>query len=249
MDLIKGFEVVPYITNPFALLAYMFLVIMIVLAALKINPVLKIVSLLLLASFVLYLTFNLVEDTTKLSLRNMAKNSLLHLVKDEERVDITPRVMISLDDIETLKGKKNWEFNKKLDDLTHVFDEVFKRAGINRPSVSEILAMESSEWKKFLKGLEDNNDLEEKLKAEKIKDIPFAKLSVFVDGVEVKEFRHKYYFKNEHFDIYDESGDSTIAIIEVVNIYNTKHRTSKESEAVNIRIVDGAQSRPVMTNK
>lgn len=174
----------------------------------------------------------------------MAKNSLVHLVKDEKRVDITPRVKISLDDIETLKGKKNWEFNRNLDDVTHVFDEVFKRAGVNRPSIGEILAMESSQWKKFLESLENSNDTEERLKAEKIKDIPFAKFSVFVDGAELKEFRNKYFFKNEYFNIYDQSVDSTIAVIEVANIYNTKHHTSGEAEATNIRLIHGSKKPP-----
>lgn len=235
--LIKGFDALLYVTDPYSLFGFVFLIGMILIGLFVGHQKARAVLLVLFALLALGATYVLLEST----LANVQEQLLVHLVRLKSRALVSPGVEIQLVDIETLKGKKSWEFNVHLDDAKHVFDEVFVRAGVDREGELALTEMDSDSWRDFLEGLENSDLVEEQLRAEKIKDIPFAKFRAFIDGVEDTGVSSKYYFKGETLCLPSDSSDCDRARLKIVNIYNTKHHTSGEPEAVNLQVAAKSQ--------
>jgi len=231
--LVKGFDALQYVTNPYALFGFVFLIGIVAIGLLVKRQGAKALLLVVFAILALGAAYMLLDTT----LASIEKQLLVHLVRDSNRALVAHGVEVQLADIETLKGKKDWEFNAKLDDAERVFAEVFTRAGVTDANTPVFAQMSSNQWKAFLTDLEEANNVEAELRAEKIKDIPFAKFRVFVDGVEDPGFVHKYYFKNETLCIPSGTADCARAKLEIVNLYNTKHHSSGEPEAANVRVL------------
>jgi len=157
--------------------------------------------------------------------------SLVEVVRGKGQVQLSDRIALQLVDVETLKGKSKkdeppgHEFNKNLDDTEHVFGEILSRAGVGGYTVQSILKMNQDEWEKFLDSLDDKQ-------REKVKEIPFAKFNVYVDGNKDETFARRVYFQGEPLTL--RVGDRNINI-EVVNILNTKSSVEPESVKVQIR--------------
>ena len=228
----KGFEALQYVTNPYALFAYIFLGGMVGIGIFVRHKIIKASFLMIFAALALGAAYSLVYTL----LANIEEQVKVHLVRRSNRPLVAPGIEIELLDIETLKGRGDWNFNFQLDDGDHVFDEVFARAGVTPPGWTTRAEMDTDKWTEFLTELEESGDAEKCLQAEKIKDIPFAKFRVFVDGAEDPTLGDKYYFKNDMLCVPLGSSACGRAKLRIVNIYNTKHHSSGEPEALNIRV-------------
>ncbi len=229
--LVHGFGALEHVTNLYALFGFVFIVGVVAIGVFVDHKKAKAGLLIVFSLLALLATYMLLVNTVT----DIEDQLLVHLVRERGRSLVAEGVEVQLSDIETLKGKKNWDFNVKLDDSDHVFDEVFKRAGVN----ADVLGgMDADKWREFLGDLEGSSDTGTKVKAERIKDIPFAKLRVFIDGEEDTGFSDVYFFKDEKLRIPSDPSKSLRATLELVNLYNTKHFTSGEPEAANIRVLD-----------
>lgn len=226
--LIKGFDALQYVTNPYALVGFMFLIGTVAISFVKMQPRIKAGLLIAFASLVigfaclsLKTTFDRIKDEL-----------LVHVVRDGGTGLVAKGVEVELVDIESLKGKNGWAFNHNLPDIQHILDVVLARASVKQIDSRE---MNEAKWTALLKSLEKS----EKIKAEIIEDTGFAKFRVFVDGVEQQGFGKRYYFKNEYLYIPlgTEKEGCLRAKLQVVNLYNTKHHSSGEPEAANLRVI------------
>lgn len=226
--LIKGFDALQYVTNPYALVGFMFLVGTVVISFVKMQPRIKAGLLVAFASLVVGFAYLSIKTT----FARIQDELLVHVVRDGGTGLVAKGVEVELVDIESLKGKKGWGFNHNLADIQHILDVVLARASVKQIDSRE---MDEEKWTVLLGSLEQS----EKIKAEIIKDTGFAKFRVFVDGVEQQGFDKKYYFKNEYLCIPlgTEKEGCPRARLQVVNLYNTKHHSSGEPEATNLRVI------------
>jgi len=155
--------------------------------------------------------------------------ALIEIIKGNGQVRLTDRAALQLVDVDTLKGKSkknespSHEFNKNLDDREHIFKEVLSRAGVGGHTVQELLKMSQDEWEKFLDSLDDKQ-------REKVKEIPFAKFNVYIDGIKDETYTQRFYFQGEPLTL--SVGDQKVKL-EIANILNTK--SSVEPESVKVR--------------
>ena len=170
------------------------------------------------------------------ALHEVRDQSLVHLIKDDSGgwISITDQVDVKLVDIETLKGKTKenespggHDFNKSLGDQSHLFSTILVKASVNTTDAKALIGMDQDGWDDFLAGLD-------KIKSESVKDIPFARLAVRVEGNEIDSFDGRWFFKGEPIPILVDEKESIS--LELVNVYNTKDKTSGEPEAVNLRV-------------
>lgn len=223
--LIKGFDALQYVTNPYALVGFIFLIGTVAISFVKVQPRIKAGFLVAFASLAIWFAYLSLETTF-----DRIKNELLvHVVRDGGTSLVAKGVEVELVDIESLKGKNDWEFNHNLPDIQHIIDVIFARASVKQRDICE---MNKKEWIKLF-------EKSEKIKAEIIEDTGFAKFRVFVDGVEQQGFEKRYYFKNEFLCIPldTEKSGCPRARLQVVNLYNTKHHSSGEPEAANLRVI------------
>lgn len=237
--LLKGFEALQYIDNPYALVAFILLIGLIGAVAMnfaKVEPRIKVgfpVALAILVAVFVYLFL-------KTTMTQVQDELLVHIVRDSGRGLVAKGVEVQLVDIESLKGKGGWEFNANLPDIQHVLHEVFARASVEEMDWNN---MNEKKWAERLTSLETSDDLAEKIRAKMIEDTGFARFRVFVDGMEDRSFEHKYYFKNEYLCIpshapgEDDSCSCSRAKLQVVNLYNTIHHSSGEPEAAVLRVI------------
>ena len=144
----NAFEALQYVTNPYALFGFLFLVLIGVLSVLPgINPKLRFGTISACGVLVLLMAGLSLQS----ALHNVRDNTLVHLVRDDEAgpVRITDRVAVKRSNIETLKGKDKPDedpgghtFNKRLGDSKHIFEMVLRKAGIQIVSAQELLQME-----------------------------------------------------------------------------------------------------------
>lgn len=227
--LIPGFKSLQYVTNPYALVGFVFLIWAVSISFVKVPPRIKAGLLLVFASLVIGVASYL---SLKTSFDRIKDESLVHIVRDGGRVVVADGIEVELVDIESLKGKSNWTFNSNLPDIQHILDVVLPRASVKQVSVRDL---NEAKWTKLMVSLEES----EKIKAEIIEDTSFAKFHVFVDGVEDTNFESKYFFKNEYLCIPfgTEKEGCPKARLQVVNLYNTVHHSSGEPEAANLRLI------------
>lgn len=155
-----------------------------------------------------------------------------------DKTQLTRTISIGLLDVNTLKGKskrskvdsKVWDpdsgidYNKSLDDKEHIFKKIMFLAG-KADDPQKYLRMSPEQWNTFLDGIESDSQREQ------IKQIPFARFAVSVNGKEDDQFQKNAFFEGEWFPIFD--GRQTVTV-EVVKIRNTKG-ASRAHESVEIR--------------
>jgi hypothetical protein len=241
--LIKGFDALQYVTNPYALVGFMFLIGTVAIGFVKLQPRIAAGLLVTFASLVVGFAYLSLKTTVA----QIQDELLVHLVRDATPSLVAKGVEVQLLEIESSKGKP---FNANRPDNKHVIHEVFVRAGVGptdfvRAGVEptdlvDSANMNAEKWTKLLDSLKKSNNVSRMLRAEKIEDTGFAKFRVFVDGVEDRGFEDKYYFKNEYLCVPSNASnapDCPRAKLQVVNLYNTIQHSSGESEAANLRVI------------
>lgn len=159
-----------------------------------------------------------------------ASDSPIELVR-EEHVTLTNRFAIQLVDVDTLKGKSkrkeapSHNFNKTLGDKEHIFREVLSRAGVSGYSVKAILEMNQAQWETFLDRLDQNQ-------RERVKQTPFARFNVYVDGNRDETYDQKAYFEGEVLTV--KIGAQNLKL-EIATIRNTKSIVVPESVRVKFK--------------
>jgi hypothetical protein len=219
-------DAIEFVTNPFALTAFVLVVILVGIGLFVQSP--KTRTKLLVVFGLVSMAVPILHIYAVKS--EVFENSLFHVVREAPPIELVQNIEISLVDIETLKGKKNWEFNSSLIGGSNVYSRIMEGAGLPAGSYPNFASLNNKAWRKFIEGLEDSDDVEVKLQAEKIKDTPFAKFRVLVDGTVVEEISGQWFFKGDQLPLEDIS-------IEIANIYNTKHHSSGEREAANVRVL------------
>ena len=224
----KLFEALSYVTNPYALLAYLFLVVIVAIGFSRISERARGLILFVLAVLVIGAVWGLLGK----SLEKVADRSSVHLVNEAGRsqAEILPGVSISLLDVTSLEGKAEEDevdtgvaANRSLP--AHILSDVFERADIRAFDAAQIRAMNQNEWDAYLDTLGE--------KRRKVLDTSFAKLRIEVKGQPVRE---DWWLKNVPIKL--ELGDGKVAMIALTNIYNTKNDSSGEREAVNLKVTD-----------
>lgn len=225
----EAFNALQYVDNPYALGAFLFLILVIALGRVRgIAPMFRYVGLLCLVFLVVLMMRGLLQT----ALDGIKNQTLLHLVRDEGPVNAGEGISVELIDVETLKGGKEGghAFNKSVANAEDVLARVLEKAGVTNVTSDQLLAMKDEEWAGFLSSLEAK-------KAEMIKDIPFAMFAVFCDGRRLSELSEGYYFKGDAIIVSDQKCGP--ASLRLVNVYNTKHASSGEREAVNLSLERG----------
>lgn len=230
-----AFGSLQYVTNPYALFGFVLLVAMVGIGqASSISPLartnllgLSAVGALFIAGYVLVTSLDRAENVVR-------ENLMIHLVKGAGRVALSNSVEIKLVDIETLKKKvkkhekpSGHESNKSRGDTEHVFGTILAEAGVTDRTVPAVVALSQEEWESFLDGLPPHSK-------DVILDYPFVRLAVYVDGQRSPQFDSAWFFKNEVVSI--PTHGSSVINLRLVNVYNTKHDTSGEREAINVRL-------------
>ena len=222
------FEALRHVTNPYALLAFLFLVVVVALGFARVDARLRGGSLLVLAVLVLGAIVFLLRDT----LDEVAERSLVHLVNapGEASAEIAPGVVVSLMDIASLEAGpeervplSGHAFNVSLP--ADVPRRVFEEAELEPLDPARFAAMSQQQWEDFLDALGD--------RARPVKDISFARFRITVDGRELAEESGRWRFKGDPVPV--RRGSEEVVRFVVANIYNTR-TASGEPEAVNLRV-------------
>lgn len=217
-----GFEALKYLTNPYAVAGFFSLILILALGLTRLGTIVKMPSILILAVLVVVMASMLARDVFVDARRNV----MVHVVRDEGRVLVSKGIELELADVETLKGEKpgGLSFNRALG--SDVITSVLRMAKITGKTAEDLSRMSEGEWVQFVKSLEPTQ-------ANKLRDIPFAKFRLYVNGVPKPEFSERWYFKHDYLNV-----PSMNRSLEIANVYNTKHDTSLEHEAVNLRLRD-----------
>jgi len=228
----KLFDALQYVTNKYALLAYLFLTVIVAMSFVKIDPKIRGYIFAVLAVMIVVMIFLLLNG----SLKDVEDKSKIHLVNVNNQgmpVQITPRVRVALTDTTSLEGKakedqperSGHQFNKTLPQ--YVMKRIMDRVNVTDHTVEQIYNMTQEDWDRFLKRLGEQD-------ADKVKDVSFARFEILLDGKEVQELSGKWYFKGDEVAV--PLGNNQQVKFQIVNIYNTKNLTSGEPEAVNIKL-------------
>lgn len=227
----KLFDALQYVTNQYALLAYIFLATIVAISFSNIPVRLRGLTLAGL-SLAIVATIGLLLSQ---SLHRVAEQSLIHLVNypGRQSAEVAKRVRIQLIDTTSLEGKakqgiarSGWRFNRELP--PYVLEKVMELANAPKLSSQQLNTMTQEDWDKYLAELGP-------LKSDQVKDISFAKLGIFVDDRPVENLSDRWWFKGDVGKI-DVDRDGSIRF-KVANIYNTKNVTSFEPEAINLQLL------------
>jgi hypothetical protein len=229
------FEALQYVTNPYALLGFIFLVIIIAISFARISPTLRGLSLAALGPITLLCVYLLLSS----SLSVVEKRSLVHLVQADgaNSAEIAPGVTVEMVDTTSLEGKvkpgKPWSGWTRNRDLPfYVVRCTLEKAGVPALSKDEFVRMGQAGWDSYLASL--GGEL-----ADKVKDRPFTHLKVSVGGEVVSD---RWWFKGEVVPV--EVAGAKLTSFKIQNIYNTKNLTSGEPEAINLQVVQAPSGKP-----
>ena len=223
------FDALRHVTNIYALLAFLFLVVVVVLGFAKVEARIRGISLAVLAVLVLGAVVFLLSDT----LDDVAERSLVHLVNAPGRTsaEIAPGVVVELMDIDSLEAgveegeaRSGHAFNLSLP--PEVPRRVFEEADLELVERRRYEAMSQQDWEDYLDSLGA-------VKERTVKDIAFARLKITVDGQEVAGESRRWRFKGDSISV--ARGSGAVVRFTLANIYNTR-TASGEPEAVNLQI-------------
>lgn len=225
------FSAVQYVTNPYALLAYLFLAVVVAIGWSDIPARLRGLALTALAILVIAAVAFLLRN----SLSNVAEHSMIRLANDGNRAwRAVDGVEVELLDVASLEGrvKPNIPVSGHAWNLTLppcLPQRVFERAVVPHVEPDRYRAMTQQGWEDYLEGLGE-------LKSDTVKDIPFVRLAIVSDGRRVDGLCGGWYLKGDIIDI--PRLDGSQVRLRIANIYNTKNQTSGEPEAINIELVE-----------
>jgi hypothetical protein len=220
----KLFDALNYVDNPYALLGYLFLVVIVALGFLKISPHKKGTALLVLAVMILITTGLLLRG----SLGEVQRHALIPLINDDQHnsVQVAPGVEIKLLDATSFKaavdrrGGSGQAHNQSFE--PYVWDGVFQRATIRAEVATRARSMNQQEWDRFRATLSPGIE-------QKLLTTSFVRLQVTVDGRQTSD---RYWFRGEIVPIPLPQGGQLR--FKIVNLYNTRE-DSGEPEAINLQ--------------
>jgi hypothetical protein len=227
----KLFDALQYVTNPYALLGFLFLIAVVGIGFTDMRDRLRGFSLIGLALLIVLTTGLLLRE----SLGKVAEASLVHLANDpdQQSAEVAQGVRVRLVDTTSLEGKPDqgrrmsgMEFNRTLP--PYVPAEVFERANVDPIPPDRFAKLSQAEWDAYLDGLGE-------AEADAVKDIPFARLRIWVDGKEAAAVSGRWWFKGQTVEV--PGADGRPVRFKLANIYNTKNRTSGEPEAINLQLL------------
>lgn len=225
------FDAMQYVTNPYALLAYLFLAVVVALGWSDVPARFRGTALTALAVLIVLAVAFLLRN----SLTNVADNSMIRLANDGNRSwRAVPGMEVELLDVASLEGNtkrmraiSGHAWNLTLP--TCLPQRVFRRASVPGVSPEQHRAMTQEQWQDYLDSLGE-------LQSDTVKDIPFVQLAITADGRRVEGPCGGWWLKGDVVDI--PRADGTHVRLRIANIYNTKNRTSGEPEAINIELLN-----------
>jgi hypothetical protein len=229
-NLKSAFDALQYLTNPYALLGFVFLIAMLAFSSIRgVKPVVRLIVSGVLCALVLLFIFLFLQNT----LNKVRADVMIHAVRDQQRRALEKGVEVELVDIDPLQGKakpgiavSGHVFNKEKVG-TDIVSRIINRAGVVNPDMTAVMAMDQSAWDSYLAGLDQQQ-------AQRIKDIPFARFTFYRDNKPVPTLSG-WYLKGDVIEIPLQKNDKMR--LALVNVYNTRNHTSGEPEAVNFRVL------------
>jgi hypothetical protein len=152
---------------------------------------------------------------------------LIHVARDQRRVQVMDGVYVQLHHIETLQGNAEGdsltghEFNKKYLDKDGIFERALKAVGIPDTVASDMRNNDQKWWDTFRAGDE---------KRKRLTSLPLVQLSIFRGRETLVDA--KYFLEGERLPEIWRSGLPAI-VLELEDAYNTK-RSSDESIALRL---------------
>jgi len=207
-----------YVTNIYALVGLIFLGVLFAVSLTKISPRAKTIIFAFMGLGVLLMVALLIDKTA-----DKAKTNLIRVARDEAQVRLSPRVEVRLMDIETLKPNDDIT---TFGDREHLIRGVFSRSRMSVDDIREYTSMTWHEWKHYVDQVADTRT------KNKLVETPFAKFEIIIDSQKMPEYSKKWYFKGEDVVVSDPKSQDPLVTFEVIHVYNTKHDSSGEHEAV-----------------
>lgn len=227
----KLFDTLQHVNDPYALLGFLFLTVVVGIGFIDMKDRLRGFSLIGLALLIVLTTGLLLRE----SLGKVAKASLVHLanVGEQRSAEVARGVLVRFVDATSLEGKPDrgrrvsgMEFNRTLP--PEVPAELFERANVAPIPPERFARISQAEWDDYLDRLGE-------AEADAVKDIPFARLRIWVDGKEATGISGRWWFKGQTVEV--PGADGRPVRFRLANIYNTTNRSSGEPEAINLQLL------------